>query len=370
MGEHHEYADGLTDGPVRGRGAGLNPGNRFEPIRLHVLGEHLDDQISQEGRTEGQNATQVYRDDTKTIINPVDSPDVGFKWSINPYRGCEHGCVYCYARPFHELLGFSCGLDFETRIMAKVDAADKLRRELAHRRWKSEPIAMSGVTDCYQPIEAQLRITRACLEVLAECRQPVIIVTKNKLVLRDLDLLQTLAQHNAVRVAVSLTSLDAHLSANMEPRASCPEDRLETIVRLAGARVPVMVMVAPVIPGLNDIEIPKLLAAAAQAGAISASYVLLRLPHQVKDLFLEWLQRCYPEKAKRVEAQLRETRHGQLNDSRFGSRMRGDGSKADSIRRLFGIFCAKYGLDGKMRGLSTVGFRRPILDGQMALFDD
>ncbi len=365
-------SDAKAEGSFRGRGAGLNPGNRFEPLRLHVLGDHLDQlRNGVDGGTEGQVQTQVIHDDARTVINRVDSPDIGFRWSVNPYRGCEHGCIYCYARPFHEYLGFSCGLDFETKIMAKLDAPERLRQELAHRRWKAQPISMSTVTDCYQPIESKLQITRRCLEVFAQCVQPVGIVTKNRLVLRDLDLLQELSVHRAACVAVSLTSLDSGLAAKMEPRASSPRDRLETIAKLSRANVPVMAMIAPVIPGLNDRELPKLLAAAAQAGAVSATYVLLRLPFQVKTLFLDWLARYFPDRAKHIEALVRGTRGGGLYDSMFGRRMKGQGEVAGQIGRVFDVFARRNGLtDSKamMTSLSSAGFRRPAYDEQLVLF--
>jgi hypothetical protein len=228
---------GLTTGPVRGRGAGLNPTNRFESLSLHVLGDHLDkvmeERVDAGGPTSGgQVITHVYRDSTRTVINHVDSPDVGLTWTINPYRGCEHGCIYCFARPGHEYLAMSSGLDFETKIMAKLDAPDILRRELANPRWKAEPIMMSGVTDCYQPIEAKLKLTRRIVEILAECRQPVTFITKSRLILRDLDLLTELHRHQAVSVAVSITSLDNQLAHTLEPRAASPRDRLWTVQRL------------------------------------------------------------------------------------------------------------------------------------------
>lgn len=373
-GDDCNYPDALPDGAVRGRGAALNPGNRFvgDPKRgvirrLHVLGEHLDAVANE--RDDGGHApgggqvpTEVRPDSTRRIINRVDSPDINFHWSINPYRGCEHGCIYCYARPDHERLGYSCGLDFETKLVAKIDAAKLLRRELAHPKWKPETIVFSGVTDCYQPIESDYRITRGCLEVMADCRQPVGIITKNKLVLRDLDLLQELAIHKAVRVGLSVTTLDNRLAAKMEPRASSPAERLETLEALRHAGIQTFAMIAPVIPGLNDREIPALLKAVSQAGAQSAGYILLRLPHQIKALFLEWLNRCYPDRAAHVEALLRQSREGALYDSEFGVRQRGKGPIADQINTLFVTFNKRYRLDGTMQELSSKAFRRPVLD--------
>ena len=362
-----EYADVLPDGAVRGRGAGLNPGNRFDGLRLHVLGEHLED--AQKAHPKGvQVPTRIYADRTRSVINRVDSPDLNFNWTLNPYRGCEHGCIYCYARPTHELLGFSCGVDFETKIVAKHDAPGILRRELGVPSWKGEPIVMSGVTDCYQPIEAKLGITRRCLEVMAECRQPVGVVTKNRLVVRDIELLQQLAAVNAVSVGISLTTLDAHLAAVMEPRASCPTDRLRAIGELSEAGIPVTAILAPIIPGLNDHEIPRLLEAAANAGAGSAMWMMLRLPYQVKSLFIEWLARHFPDRARKIESQIRRMRSGKLYDSSFEHRMRGHGPIAQQIKDTFRVFSVRYGLNRHSPQLSCEAFRKPNINGQLNLF--
>ncbi len=369
MPEPFEFADALATGPLKGRGAALNPGNRYETVRLHVLGEFLDQQQI-DGDQPKRAATIVYEDETRTIINHVDprnSPDIPFEWSINPYRGCAHGCIYCYARPDHERLGFSCGLDFETRLVAKPNAPALLRKELASPKWKGDVIAMSGVTDCYQPIEAQMKITRGCLEVMAEFRQPVGIVTKNRLVLRDLDVLKEMAAHQVVHVAISVTTLDNALAAKLEPRASSPGDRLRTIRELTEAGVPTMAVVAPIIPGLTDKEIPAILEAVAEAGAISAGYVLLRLPHQIKALFLEWLQRHFPDRAAHVESLIRDTRDGELYQSAHYERKRGTGAIAEQIRAMFKLFCKRYGLDRSMPAYAKESFRRPG-DGQMSLF--
>jgi DNA repair photolyase len=368
MPDDFEYRDALLHASARGRGAQLNPGNRHESLRLHVLGEHLDQVITEQGDDGQQVRTEVFADRTKTIINHVASPDIGFNWSINPYRGCEHGCIYCYARPDHERLGFSCGLDFETKIVAKFDAPKLLRQELAHPRWKGETIAMSGVTDCYQPIEEKLRITRGCLQVMAECRQPVSIVTKSRLILRDLDLLTTLAADRAASVAVSITTLDPSLSRRMEPRASSPAQRLKTIETLAAAGIPVSVMTAPIIAGLNDREVPSILEAASRAGARSAGWVMLRLPHQIKALFLDWLQREFPDRATHVESLIRQMRGGDLYDATWRTRQRGEGPMAEQIARVFKIFSKRYGLDRPWPGLSSKSFRPPPLQGQMPLF--
>ncbi len=333
---------------------------------MAVLPEHagaddlllVDDEPSPESG-ERRIPTRVYRDKSRTLINPVDSPDLNFSWSINPYRGCEHGCIYCYARPTHETFGLSSGLDFETRIFAKTDAAEMLRRELSMPKWRGEPIMMSGITDAYQPVERRLGITRACLEVMAACNQPVSIVTKSALVLRDIDLLGSLARYGATGVAISLTTLDASLAAMMESRASSPRERLRTIRELNAAGVPVMVLTAPIVPGLNDREIPALLEAAADAGVITARYTLVRLPFAVKDLFLDWLRRKIPDRASHIETLIRSCRDGGLNESRFGKRMRGEGAVAEQIKRVFTVFKKRCGLDRPMPAVSSAAFRRP-----------
>jgi DNA repair photolyase len=366
-----EYPDAVPHGAVRGRGAGLNPANRYEGYRLHVLGEELDRLAEQtEGEGPRQVKTVVYRDRSRSIINRVDpnSADIGFNWTLNPYRGCEHGCIYCYARPDHERLGMSCGLDFETKIVAKPEAPAMLERALAKASWQGEPIVMAGVTDPYQPIERKLRITRGCLEVMARCKQPVSFVTKNRLVTRDLDLLRELAAHRVVRVAVSITTLDAALAGEMEPRAASPQHRLETVRLLTEAGVPAMVMVAPIVPGLTDHETPAILEAAAEAGAVGASYVLLRLPHQIKALFLDWLKRTRPQRADHVESLIRQTRGGELYDARFGIRQKGEGPLAAQIGQQFKVFAKRYGLARKLPALNSDAFVRPSLDGQMGLF--
>ncbi len=350
--------------PARGRAAQLQPGNRFESRRLEVLDEHRETL----GGRPRQVATDVARDQSRTIINHVDSPDIGFRWTVNPYRGCEHGCVYCYARPGHEMLGFSCGLDFETRLMAKVDAPQLIRDELAAPNWSGQAIVMSGVTDCYQPIEREMRITRQILEVFAECRQPVSIVTKSRLILRDLDVLQELASYDAVRVAVSITSFDNSLAAAMEPRAASPGDRIWTIRRLASAGIPVACMVAPIIPAINDREVPTILRRAADAGARSAGYVLLRLPHGVKDLFFDWLERHDPDRRDHVASLLKQMRGGAIYDATFGTRMKGEGPLAEQLHRMFRLFARRCGLDESLTAMSPTHFRRPADRMQLDLF--
>lgn len=313
--------------------------------------------------------TEFLSDNSKSILAENSSPDIPFRYSLNPYRGCEHGCAYCYARPYHEMLGLNAGLDFETKILVKHNAADLLRRELARNSWEPEPISMSGVTDCYQPVERRLRLTRACLEVLREARNPVVIVTKNALALRDLDLLEQMAAERLVHVGVSLTTLDEALAREMEPRTSRPAERLRAIRELSAAGVPVRAMVAPVIPGLTDSEIPSVLKAAKRAGAGAASYILLRLPLSVEPVFRDWLGRTHPLKQRRVESLLRSTRSGALSDAKFGTRMRGTGLLAEQIRDTFDVFARKYALDGKLPELDTSRFRPPRDPaGQLRMF--
>ncbi|HVQ20036.1 MAG TPA: PA0069 family radical SAM protein [Terrimicrobiaceae bacterium] len=333
------------------RGATGNPPNRFE--RLQVI---LDEEVEFEKRNP---ATSYFRDDAQTIISSTESPDIGFEASINPYRGCEHGCSYCYARPYHEYLGFSAGLDFETRILVKAGAPDLLRAQLSSPSWKPQVLAMSGVTDCYQPVERRLQITRRCLQVLAEFRNPVAIVTKNFLVTRDVDILADLAGVRAARVSLSITTLNADLARRLEPRASLPRHRLEAIRKLHSRGIAVSVLVAPVIPGLNEHEIPAILAAARRAGAIHAGYALLRLPHGVKEIFSDWLAENLPDARERILSRIRNVRGGSLNDSRFGIRMRGEGVEAEAICRLFEVSAAREGLTTSPPALSSAAFRRP-----------
>ncbi len=344
----------------RGRGTADNPPNRFEDAHFVPDGEWAAGEQSAPD-------TRFIPDHSRSIITRNDSPDVGFEYSLNPYRGCEHGCIYCYARPTHEYLGFSSGLDFETRIMVKERAPELLRAELGNPRWQPQVLVMSGVTDPYQPVERRLGITRRCLEVLATFRNPVAIITKNQLVTRDIDVLETLAAHRAAAVFVSITTLDGSLARLMEPRTAQPDLRLGAIRRLAERGVPVGVMAAPVIPGLTDHEVPSILEAAAAAGAGFAGYTLLRLPHAVAPLFTGWLETHFPGRKKRVLDRLREMRGGKLNDARFGSRMRGEGFYAAQLRNLFRVARRRAGLDGAGVNLSAAGFRRPG-GRQMELF--
>ena len=334
------------------RGALGNPANRFETLHLERDADWNPDE-------DPLPCTQFLRDHSASIIACNDSPDLGFSAGVNPYRGCEHGCIYCYARPTHEYLGFSSGLDFESKIMIKENAPQLLRAELSSPKWRPQTIVMSGVTDCYQPVERKLKLTRGCLAVLAEFRNPVCIITKNFLVTRDTDLLAELARHQAATVWISLTTLDPLLRGLMEPRTSPTTARLAAIRQLSAAGIPVSVNVAPVIPGLNDHEIPALLAAAAEAGATGAGYELLRLPHANAALFETWLATHFPDRKDKVLNQVRAMRGGKLNDSQFGLRMTGEGIFAEQIRRMFDVARRKAGLTNDQPPLSTAAFRRP-----------
>jgi len=361
----------MTD-PARtnlvGRAASAGPPNRYERVHVeHEQAESFADEPMLDHRP--RVATEFLPDASQSILTRNDSPDISFRWSINPYRGCEHGCAYCYARPTHELLGFRAGLDFESRILVKHHAAELLRRELNHRGWKPQPIAISGVTDCYQPAERRFRLTRGLLEVLLEARQPVSIITKNALVRRDLDLLAPMAQRGLVHVFLSITTLEESLARIMEPRTATPSARLRTVAELSHAGVPVGVMLAPIIPGLNDAEIPSILRAARDAGAAVAGWTLLHLPTSVEPVFREWLDRRLPLYRDRVEALIRSTRGGHMNDARFGHRMRGQGEYAEQIARTFHLFAKRYGLDGRLADLNATDFRPPRMPGgQLRLF--
>lgn len=336
----------------RGRGAASNPPNRFAKISL----ERDPDWNSEEDPAP---RTQFLRDLSQTIISCNDSPDIPYNASLNPYRGCEHGCSYCYARNSHEFLGFSAGLDFETKIVVKEQAPELLRRELSSPKWKPQTLAMSGVTDCYQPVERRLQLTRKCLAVLAEFRNPVTIITKNYLVTRDLDLLGELAASRAAAVCLSINSLDSELARKLEPRAASPKMRLAAVEALARAGVPVGVLVAPVIPALNDHEIPSVLAAAKAAGAGWAGTEILRLPLTVAPIFEQWLEQNVHGKKEKILNRIRAIRGGKLNDPRFGSRMSGEGIFAEQISQMFHVARRKAGLAEDGPELSTAAFRRP-----------
>ncbi len=354
--------------PVRkGRGARVNPTGRFERARIEPL---PPDEIVHPGGEpaardpdieidEAPLRTQAIPDPSRTALTYNQSPDIPFDASLNPYRGCEHGCAYCYARPTHEYLGYSAGLDFETKILVKERAPEQLRRELAAPRWKPQVVAISGVTDAYQPLERRLGLTRRCVEVFAEFRNPITIITKSALVARDIDLFRSLAEHQAISVSLSITTLDGPLQRALEPRASAPLERLRAVEKLTEAGIPTGVMVAPIIPGLTDAETPAILAAAAAAGASHAGQIVLRLPHGVRDLFDDWLMNHRPLRRDKVLHRLESLRDGKLNDPRFGSRMRGEGRFAEQIEGLFRLIARKHGLDRPPPELSTKAFRRP-----------
>jgi len=352
--------------PNRGRGAKSNPPNRFESIVVEKAPEGLAEYFV-DPEPDRNILTKFYIDHTKSILAKNDSPDIPFTYSLNPYRGCEHGCIYCYARPTHEYLGFSSGLDFETKIMVKHDAHVLLEKQLRNRNWKPQVVMMSGDTDCYQPIERKLGITRRCLEVFLPYRNPVSIVTKNALVQRDVDILKELASLNLVLVTISITSLNHDLIRRMEPRTSTPAKKLETVELLADAGVPVGVNVCPIIPGLNDTEIPSILEEISRRGAKYASYTIVRLPNAVKDLFVDWLQREMPERAPAILNRIRDVRNGNLSCCDFGERLRGEGQIAEAIGQLFHTTCKRLHLNEAKVSLSTDQFCSPA-DAQMEIF--
>ncbi|MCH2130125.1 MAG: PA0069 family radical SAM protein [Pirellulaceae bacterium] len=350
----------------KGRGAVVNPTNRFENIHLIDDSEHL---CETDVPTPPRLTTQFLPDESRTIICRNDSPDIPFRFSVNPYRGCEHGCAYCYARPTHETLGMNAGLDFESQILVKYRAVDLFRNELNQPPWEGDLVAFSGVTDCYQPIERKLLLTRGLVEVAAEANQAIGIVTKNVLLMRDVDLLAAMAEKRLVQVYLSVTTLDHSLSRELEPRTASPTAKLRAIRELTENGIPVGVMVAPIIPGLNDHQIPQILEACREAGAQSAQYLLLRLPLAVRPIFLEWLGEFRPLARDKVEAMIRDTRDGQWNDSQFGRRHKGQGSYAEQIGNMFRTFAARCGLDQPLPPVDHSLFRPPrFANGQMHLF--
>lgn len=349
--------------PQKGRGAQSNPQNRFEKTGYDIVHPEAIDDWELTPRK-----TQYIFDSSKTIVNKVDSPDVGMLWSANPYQGCEHGCVYCYARNSHEYWGFSPGLDFESRIVVKKDAPMLLRKFLSQKSWKPAVISLSGNTDCYQPIERQMRITRQLLEICLEFRNPVGIITKNSLVLRDLDLLEEMAKRNLVRVFTSITSLDEDLRRILEPRTAAYRQRLKVLEALSAAGVPTGVMTAPLIPGLNDSHMPAILEAAAKAGASWAGYTLVRLNGAVGMLFKEWLQTTLPDRAEKIWNGIREVHNGEVSANSFGTRHHGTGPVADIIAQQFRLYTRKYGLNTQPMTYNTADFRVPV-QNQGSLFE-
>jgi len=350
---------GIVVGRRHGRGAQTNRSGRYEPIAYEPSDDGWESLAELEALT-----TEVQEVPARRILARNDSPDIGFDRSINPYRGCEHGCIYCFARPTHAFLGLSPGLDFETKLFAKTNAAQALERELAEPGYEVSTIAIGTNTDPYQPIERRYRITRGILEVLSATNHPVGIVTKSALVLRDLDILTSMAKRDLVKVAVSVTTLNRRLAHAMEPRASTPDKRIETLQRLVGSGVPASVMVAPVIPGLTDMEMERILERASSVGIKNAGYVLLRLPLEIGDLFTEWLQANCPDRAKRVLSLMRSTRGGKLYDAKWGERMVGDGPYAWMIGRRFEMAADRLGMNKSSVELRTDLFTPPSRPGQ------
>lgn len=349
---------------ITGRGASSNTTGRFDALKYEATYEDFDNYESEE--TAPRLKTEILKDHSKTILTENKSPDVGFRFSVNAYRGCEHGCAYCYARPTHEYLGYSAGLDFESKIFVKERAPELLHEALMKKSWTPETIVMSGVTDCYQPLERKMRLTRACLEVLLKFKNPTFLITKNQLILRDLDILSEMAKYNGVQALISVTTLNPSLARTLEPRTSHPQARLNAIAKLAEAGVPVGVNVAPVIPGLTDHEMPAILKAASEAGASFAGYVPVRLPLSVLPVFEEWLEVHEPLKKEKVLSQIRDIRGGKMNDANFGSRMRGEGVKADQMQQMFQLYARKFGLNKKEIRMESHHFQRP---GDQLTFD-
>jgi len=346
--------------PIKGRGSAHNPKNRFRDTELEY------DPDNQTGSLE-KPKTKLLKDHTKEIISTNNSPDIPFEVSVNPYRGCEHGCVYCYARPSHEFLGMSAGLDFESKIVVKYEASKLLRNALADEKWKPKTLVMSGVTDPYQPIEKKLKITRGCIEVLAECNHPLVIITKNYMVTRDIDLLSKLAKIGAAKVILSVTSLDKSLTDTMEPRTSRPAKRLQAVKELTEAGIPVHVNIAPLIPGLTDDEIVPIMEASSEAGAVSVSCNIVRLPFGVKEIFLKWLGDHHPNRKDKVINKIKSMKDGKLNRSEFGERFRGEGPYARQIEQLLQIHRKRLGLNNDRKPLNSSEFRRPETE-QLRLF--
>ncbi|TVQ01670.1 MAG: PA0069 family radical SAM protein [Balneolaceae bacterium] len=346
--------------PIRGRGTAHNPENRFNSTHL----EYDPDEVT------GKMAcpkTELIPDHTSQIISRNNSPDIPFNVSVNPYRGCEHGCVYCYARPSHEFLGMSAGLDFESKIVVKYDAPKLLEKELSRPSWKPQTLVMSGITDPYQPIEKKLKITRGCIKVLSDSCHPLVIITKNHLVTRDIDLLSKLAKINAVKVALSVTSLDESVTATMEPRTSRPRRRIEAVRELSESGIPVNVNIAPVIPGLTDNEIVPIMEAVAAAGAKSVSIVNLRLPLAVKEIFIKWLEDHHPNRKDKVLNRIRSLKNGKLNRWEFGERFRVEGPFGVQMKQLVHIHAKRLGLNQHSASLSIEHFKRPVMN-QLNLF--
>ncbi len=351
---------------LKGRGAQLNTVNPFlknEYVQQHWEGIDSPDLINAERKT------QVYHEQAKNIVNKVESPDLRMEYSMNPYQGCEHGCVYCYARNTHQYWGFSAGLDFERNIVIKENAPVLLEKTLRRKTWVPTPIMLSGNTDCYQPIERKYKLTRGLLEVLLRFQHPVNIITKNQLILRDLDLLKALAENNLVHVMVSITTVNEALRQKMEPRTASATQRLKVIEMLAANNIPVGVMNAPIIPALNSMEIPEVIRLAANAGATTSGYNIVRLNGPIGEVFTDWLEKTFPDRASKVLAQIKECHGGNLHDSNYGRRMRGEGNIADSIKQLYKMSVQKYLPNASMPALNTNAFKvPPQIHQQLRLF--
>jgi len=355
-------SDNFTkDEYLNGRGAQINTANKYLANSLskeHVEG--IDDWEI------GNEKTSFIFSSAKTIVNKVESPDVGMVYSLNPYQGCEHGCIYCYARNSHEYWGFSAGLDFERKILVKKDAPELFKKFLEKKNWPAHTISISGNTDCYQPCERKYRLTRQLLKIALDYKQPISMITKNSLILRDLDIIQEMAKHNLIGVFVSITSLDENLRQKLEPRTTTAKQRLKVIEQLSSVGVPMGVMSAPIIPGLNNHEIPAILKASAQAGAIWAGYNIVRLNGSIGKIFEDWLAKSFPDRFEKVWHQIQSCHNGNVNDSRFGKRMRGEGNFAELINHTFKLHCKLNGLNQKSIELDSSSFKKP--QAQLKLF--
>ncbi len=351
---------------IKGRGAQLNVQNRF--LKSEYVQEHWEG-IDEPDLINSERKTKIYYEHPKNIVNKIESPDLRGEFSMNPYQGCEHGCIYCYARNSHQYWGFSAGLDFERNIIIKENAAELLENTLRKKNWEPVPIMLSGNTDCYQPLERKLKITQRMLQVLLKFKHPVSIITKNQLILRDLGLLKELASENLVNVMVSITTLNEDLRLQMEPRTASSANRLKVIETLAKNKIPVGVMNAPIIPALNNMEIPEVIRHAGNAGASSAGFTIVRLNGQLSIIFTDWLMKNFPDRAQRVLNQIKECHGGQLNDSQFGRRMHGDGNIAESIKQLFKMAVKKYITNTDKFEFNTTSFKvPPKLNDQLKLF--
>ncbi len=340
-------------------GSNIDPPNRYSSVHFESDLEQVADDVDYL-HTLDQRPIEYIEDQSESIVSTNNSPDIPFKYSLNPYRGCIHACAYCYARPGHDYLGFNAGLDFETKIVVKRRAPALFRKFLANPNWVPEQISFSGVTDCYQPAERHFELTRRCLTVAKDCHQPLSLITKNALVRRDLDLLEPMASRNLVRVFISITTLDPALARDMEPRTSTPAARLRTIQQLTTAGIPTGVMVAPIIPGLNDSEVPGILEAARGAGAKVAGYMIIRLPLTVETVFEEWIRRTRPDQAELVLGRIKQCHDGKLSGSEWGTRMRGSGVIADQIKQMFNVFKKKYQFLETLPALNCGDFVRPF----------